>query len=421
MRVRPRPNARLCRISGDAGEVALRRLVYFTLLPLLLVLPAGVDGPPVDSASWAATPRAVEPLTAAEEADPAVAAIARRFNPAMALPDAGGPWPVSVAYTWSGGADLQARTVGPDGAVLRTATARAGADLARTPWHELPANDRDGNRIEYWVDGPGDDRTQDGKDGNGAESDWRRQWRASTAKTPTQYAHAFWLNRARGELVIQYWFFYPFNEWINHHEGDWEHVNVVLAGPPGRSQLGRASEYRPVGYEYYFHGQRLDTDQPIRAASDHPLVFVGGRGSVLWWSGNQSGGSYPWPASYRGAAGSFGPFAVSDDTRRPARILDADAFDVVVLPEPARLDARARPELSWLRLPFFAGQPRSFANPPLVDRFGGGKPPRQPARRADWNAIGSRPLWSGTPTVEKYQPVLARAGDDPDGVSAVHP
>ena len=92
-----------------------------------------------------------------------------------------------------------------------------------------------------------------------------------------------------------------------------------------------------------------------------------------------------------------------------------------MLPEPERLDAAAHPELSWLKLPFLAGQPHIFGNPPLVDRFGGGNPPRQPARRADWNAIGTRPLWSGTPTVEKYQPVLARAGDDPDGVSAVHP
>jgi hypothetical protein len=179
-------------------------------------------------------------------------------------------------------------------------------------------------------------------------------------------------------------------------------VNVVLSGPgaadaSGSRQggpLGRASDYRAVGYEYYFHGSRLETDQPMQLA-DHAVVFVGGRGQLLWWSGTQSGGSYPWAASYPGAGGRFGPFAASDDTRRPARVLEADRFDVVLLPEPARLDARRRPELSWLRLPFFAGQPRVFENPPLIDRLGGGKPPRQPAHRQDWNAIASRPLWSG--------------------------
>ena len=373
-------------------------------------MPAGrvsaVEPPPV----WATTARVLEPLSAAEERDPAAVEIARRFNPAMALPDADGPWPVAVRYTWSAGADLQTRTVAAGGAVLHSGTAVAGADLDRRAWDDLPDHDAAGNRIEYWVDGPGDDRVQDGL------SDWRRRWRETADKTPTQYAHLFWLNRARGELVIQYWFFYPFNEWINHHEGDWEHVNVVVSGP---GRLGPSSEYRMLGAEFYFHGSRLDTDQPIRGG-EHPVVYVGGRGRVLWWAGTQSGGSYPRPASYPGAAGSFGPIGVADDTRKPARTLEAERFDVVLLPEPARLDARAHPNLSWLKLPFFAGQSRTYENPPLVDHFGGGRPPRQPARRADWDAIASRPLWSGLPVVDDAVTV-ARAGDYPDGLSAVDP
>jgi hypothetical protein len=332
----------------------------------------------------------------------------------MALPDADGPWPVPVRYTWSGGADLQARTVGRDGKVIHAATAVANADLDRARWDRLPERDAAGDRIEYWIDGPGDDRVRDGL------SEWRRAWRATPPedKTPTQYAHLFWLDRARGALVVQYWFFYPFNEWLNHHEGDWEHINVILSGPPAR--LGRASDYRVVGYEYYFHGCRLDVENPERVAG-HPLIFVGGHAQVLWWSGTQSGGSYPWPASYPGAGGGFGPFAATDDTRAPARILDADRFDVALLPEPARLDAGAHPELSWLRLLFFAGQPHMLANPPLVDWRGGGGAPRQPARKTDWNAIGSRPAWIGTPVVDGQQPLLARAGAAPDGFSAVHP
>lgn len=30
------------------------------------------------------------------------------------------------------------------------------------------------------------------------------------------------------EFVIQYWFFYPFNDGGNNHEGDWEHINVLI-------------------------------------------------------------------------------------------------------------------------------------------------------------------------------------------------
>ena len=377
----------------------------------MFVLP-GVTPRAVEPPSWAAGPHAVESLTSAEEHDPAVAEIARRFNPAMALPDSDGPWPVSVQYTWGDGADVQSRTVARDGAVLRADHAVANADLDRKAWGDLPDHDARGNRIEYWIDAPGDDHVRDG------QTDWRRRWHETAVKTPTQYAHVFWLDRVRGKLVVQYWFFYPFNEWVNHHEGDWEHVNVVLEGP---THLGRAAEYRAVGFEYYFHEYRLETDHPIRVAAngerpgdarrDHPTVFVGGRGRVLWWSGTQSGGSYPLAAAYPGAGGGIGPIGVADDTRAPETILDADRFDVVVLPEPARLDARARPELSWLRLPFFAGQPHVFGNPPLVDRFGGGKPPRQPARRREWNAIGARPLWTGTAVLDGEQPVYARAGD----------
>ncbi|HEY7376217.1 MAG TPA: hypothetical protein VIF57_28910, partial [Polyangia bacterium] len=281
-------------------------------------------------------------MTAAEEAAPAAAEIARAFNPEMALPEREGPWPVAVRYSWSGGADLQERTLAADGKVVSAGPARANAELDRARWDGLPARDAAGNRIEYWIDGPGDDHVRDGV------TEWRRRWRAAADadKTPTQYAHLFWLDRAGGELVVQYWFFYPFNEWINHHEGDWEHINVVLRGP---SRLGRAGEFRVVGCEYYFHGYRLDRERPT-AAGGHPMVFVGGRGHVLWWSGTQSGGSYPWPAAYPGAGGGVGPLAATDDTRAPARVLPAHSFDVVVLPEAARLDAAAHPELSWLRL-----------------------------------------------------------------------
>jgi len=360
---------------------------------------------------------AIEQLTAAEESSPAAVEIARRFNPAMALPDRDGPWPVAVRYSWSAGADLQSRTIAGDGKVLHAGSAVAGAELDRRRWDELPDHDPAGHRIEYWVDGPGDDRVRDGV------TEWRRRWRAASAadRTPTQYAHLFWLDRARGVLVVQYWFFYPFNEWVNHHEGDWEHVNLILQGSGRLAGAADQQDYRMIGCEFYFHGHRIDVERPQRLGG-HPLVFVGGHGHLLWWSGTASGGSYPEAAAYPGAGGGVGPIGVGDDTRAPATVLDADRFDVVVLPEPARLDARARPELSWLRLPFFAGQPHVFGNPPLVDRFGGGRPPRQPARRSDWDSIGSRPLWTGTPVLDAHSPsVLAQAGGAPDGFPAVHP
>ena len=90
----------------------------------------GAGVPAAESPGWATAPRAIEPLSAAEERDPAALEIARRFNPAMAMPNGGdGPWPVAVRYSWGGGADLQARTVDSDGKVLRAGTALANAEL----------------------------------------------------------------------------------------------------------------------------------------------------------------------------------------------------------------------------------------------------------------------------------------------------
>jgi hypothetical protein len=99
----------------------------------------------------------------------------------------------------------------------------------------------------------------------------------------------------QGKPVIQYWFFYPFNDWANDHEGDWEHINVRITSP----DLQRAELDEVL---YYFH----EKFKPINGASvplapgtsTHPLVYVGGRADVIGdngprddW-GNNSGGSY---------------------------------------------------------------------------------------------------------------------------------
>jgi hypothetical protein len=379
----------------------------------LLLLCAAIlaDARPAQpSASRFAAHGPVEPLDAREEQSAAAQTLARRFNPAMALPDADGLTPVAVSYAWSGGSDLMGRTIADDGRIVRDEVVRKGADLDRTRWDTLPAHDGHGNKMQYWIDAPGDDRLQAGV------STWRRSWREAqaarpAATTPTQYAHMFWLDRASGLLVIQYWFYYPYNEWINHHEGDWEHINVVLQGScaTGSCRVDGPGDFVPVDYEFYFHSHRLDTAHPVRSISDggtHAMVFVGGHARFMWWTGDQSGGSYPLPAQYPGSGFGAGPVEVGDDTRAPARVIPASAFNVVLLPEPERLDAARHPELSWLKLPFFAGQPRMHHNPPFIDRFGGGKPPEQPGRRRAWNAIATRPLWTGEP-IQESAPQLA--------------
>ncbi len=48
------------------------------------------------------------------------------------------------------------------------------------------------------------------------------------------------------EFVVQYWFFYPFNDGGNNHEGDWEHINVVISPLNRVEELLSESEIRNI-------------------------------------------------------------------------------------------------------------------------------------------------------------------------------
>jgi len=135
------------------------------------------------------------------------------------------------------------------------------------------------------------------------------------------YAHPF---LSEGEyLVIQYWFFYPFNHWVNRHEGDWEHINVVLHWPntfggDWEKQLDCFMDAEIAAVEYYLHRRVLvlkaEIDSIPLYPPSHPIVYVGGwpRGVLLqvlsWWPerrfGRHSHASYPRPGVYDGV----GPF-----------------------------------------------------------------------------------------------------------------
>jgi len=85
------------------------------------------------------------------------------------------------------------------------------------------------------------------------------------------------------EFVIQYWFFYPFNDGGNNHEGDWEHINVVITPMNRAEELLSESEIKNIlqgeglsnavnrdeqlvikRVEYYFHHRvmLLDYSRP---------------------------------------------------------------------------------------------------------------------------------------------------------------
>ena len=167
-------------------------------------------------------------------------------------------------------------------------------------------------------------------------------------------------NDPRYDVVLQYWFFYPINDAGNIHEGDWEHINIVLttreqeARPFTQAELttllaGPASpeDFIIREVQYYFHhwvfelnyflpnvylareewDRQLDSIPPERFGEKaiweqmrrqayldeeetrlnlHPIVFIGGdnRGlqqliSVPTRLGRASHGSYPFVGLYK--------------------------------------------------------------------------------------------------------------------------
>lgn len=342
-------------------------------------------------------------LTAAEEASAAGAILARRFNPAMAFGHRD-IWPVSLSYTWADGANLMAAVVDNQGQTLSEYEALPNQSLIDDDWGDLPTTDADGNNIRYSIDAPGDDRSERGL------SSWRRRWRAimggdpldrtmpaGSQYAPTQHAHLFWLNRDKGLLAIQYWFFFPYNEWINHHEGDWEHINVILRGP---SRLANDNGWHPVGYQFFFHEFVSEPKEVMRVSGadpreDHVVVYTGGKSRLLHWSGLQSGGSYPLPGVFDNVGGGITGFRASEDVSGPERFIRPEDFNVVMLPEPERLDVGLRPELTWLRLDLFAGQAHMYENPLSMNGMTFGTVPRQPARQGTWNGKWSPLVWQG--------------------------
>jgi hypothetical protein len=79
------------------------------------------------------------------------------------------------------------------------------------------------------------------------------------------------------EFVLQFWFFYPWNDGGNNHEGDWEHINVMIAPLSRVGQVLSASDVNWIldgggmsndsadrlvirKIDYYFHHKVITLD-----------------------------------------------------------------------------------------------------------------------------------------------------------------
>ncbi len=208
---------------------------------------------------------------------------------------------------------------------------------------------------------------------------------------PTVWAHPF--VEGSGRVVVQYWYFYPFNDYLGNHEGDWEHVNVVLnAGADSIAEV-----------HYFFHERSVRLPQrgyvPETRDGTHPVVYVGGRANAILnapmrlLTGDRNAGShgnFPFAGEWEAVAGLGHTESVYRADAESTRVLTHDRFRVVLVPDPARIDYRGHPEVLrdwiWLLLPARWGYPSA---PSLAGSFRltdvGNRAPFGPAYNPGWN------------------------------------
>ena len=175
----------------------------------------------------------------------------------------------------------------------------------------------------------------------------------------TAYVHIF--DKGDGNVVIQYYYFYPFNDWQNNHEGDWPHINVIVnSHNPDDAEL--------VGIDYNFHGNGLtynsiggrvfDPQKDFAPAEGetHPVVYVGA-GSH---GGYPTGGTYSNPGGHAIDLGTIEVGGWDEGMTKSGVVLStnvedtnsdvAQSYNLIFLPnpDPNQPNKGLSPEMSWL-------------------------------------------------------------------------
>ena len=141
---------------------------------------------------------------------------------------------------------------------------------------------------------------------------------------PTTYAHVATEAGREDRIALQYWFFYPYNDYTNKHEGDWEMVQLVFAAGDATGALDQT----PVEVGFSQH-EGLE----VSTWADPKLEVVEGTHLVVHPAAGSHANFYE-DALFLGTSAEQG-FGC-DDTRDPADPLRPTIAVVPSDPEAAR-------------------------------------------------------------------------------------
>ncbi len=186
--------------------------------------------------------------------------LADRYAPIVALKQQSEPCssdgepyrPVAVDPVF---ARSDVRLVDSTGRLIRTAP--TAADLygrGDRTYLDFPGSPLDpGCRYEHWAD------------------------QVFAGKPTTGYAHVVAEPGKPGKLALQYWLYFPFNDWNNKHESDWEMIQLMFDASTASEALERSPT--EAGYSQHEGAERAAwNDDKLQKRGTHPIVFPG-RGS----------------------------------------------------------------------------------------------------------------------------------------------
>lgn len=232
----------------------------------------------------------------------------------------------------------------------------------------------------------------------------------------TVYAHLFRYyhvpESGYTEYAVQYWFFYPYNDWVADHEGDWEHIDVHFVGnTPASAQIVRVVYYFHHRYKRCEHvqGEHSGTDFDCYVLDDtHPVVFVGGWGQKSVTGGTGSGpgshGCYPvyghWDKVVDKSVLGMGVFSVDEHVDGNGAFLhwsqfvDSDPngrYGVVVIKNPNQYDFDGDDaHMSWIKAQIHFGHPfvHSLGSENFIGPVYGNEAPVGPHYQETWEESG---------------------------------
>jgi len=173
------------------------------------------------------------------------------------------------------------------------------------------------DRFEYHLDFPGDPL-----DAGCDYAHWAK--RLTAGSKPVVYAHVGTEPERPGKVSLQYWFFYPFNDFNNTHEGDWEMIQLVFDANDAAEALGR--DPVEVGYSAHEGATRSRW-------KDDQLEVVDGTRPVVYPAAGSHANKYS-AALWLGSSAEAG--VGCDDTQGPHRELSPKVETIPTDPSAAK-------------------------------------------------------------------------------------